>query len=238
MMTFSGIARVYNMRPVLRGVDLSLAPGDFVALFGPNGAGKTTMMRIAATLLRATAGDVAVGGYSVRNNAAAVRGLIGVVSHYTLIYNELTAAENLSFYANAYGLERSRVADRVREVLGQVGLAKRAGDPVRTFSRGMQQRLAIARAILHDPPVLLLDEPHTGLDRQAAEVLARLLNQVGGRGRTVLMATHDVDRGLELSNRVAILARGRIVFDQPSAGLTIDSLARSYAELTAEGAQA
>jgi heme exporter protein A len=226
----SGLIKVYGLRPVLRRVDLSLAPGEFLALFGPNGAGKTTLLRILATLARPTAGRVMVAGCSLPDDAADVRRLIGFVAHQPLVYGDLSARENLQFYSRMYGLEKPGA--RIEEMLAAVGLSRRADDLVRTFSRGMQQRLSIARAILHDPPVLLLDEPYTGLDQDAAAALDQVLKEVALRGRTILMTTHDLQRGLALADRVAILSRGTIAYQTNPAEVGVQSFAATYAEVT------
>jgi len=210
----------------LRSVDLRLTEGDFLTLFGPNGAGKTTLVRILATLTRPSSGRVLVGGLDVRECTAEVRRLIGIVSHHTFLYRDLTAEENLLLYARLYDLPDAR--KRVREALERVALGHRAGDPVRTLSRGMQQRVSIARAVLHDPRILLLDEPYNGLDQHAASSLTAILQELALRGRTVLMTTHDLEQGLLLSNRVAILSAGRLVHEQPARGLTAGSFRQLY----------
>ncbi len=226
------VTKVFGLRPVLRGVDLAATPGEFVALYGPNGAGKTTLLRIIASLSRPTTGEVRVAGYALPRQAAQVRAVLGVVSHQPLLYGDLSAEENLRFYARLYNLPPEACEARVAEVGTAVGLAKRMGDLVRTFSRGMQQRLAIARAILHDPPVLLLDEPHTGLDQDAAATLDRVLREVATRGRTILMTTHDIARGLALADRAAILSRGRIAYEARADALDAVAFAQAYAEVT------
>jgi heme exporter protein A len=226
------VTRAFGLRPVLRGVDLTVAPGEFVALFGPNGAGKSTLLRIISTLARPTTGMVRIAGWDLPKYADQARGLLGVVSHLPLLYGELSADENLRFYARMYGLDASTRDARIKEVLAQVGLSKRAADQVRTFSRGMQQRLAIARAVLHDPPVLLFDEPYTGLDQDAAQTLDRVLKEVASRGRTVLMTTHDLLRGVQMADRVAILSKGVIAFDQPASSLDAVRFAEIYADVT------
>ncbi len=226
------VTKVFGLRPVLRGVDLTVAPGEFLTLFGPNGAGKTTFLRIVATLSRPTGGTIRVGGYALPGQAGAVRGLLGVVSHQPLLYGDLSAAENLRFYARLYGLEPAAAGARIGEVLKAVGLHKRADDLVRTFSRGMQQRLAIARAVLHDPPVLLLDEPYTGLDQDAAATLDGVLREVALRGRTVIMTTHDLLRGVLMAHRVAILSRGVIAYDEPADQLDPVRFGETYAAIT------
>jgi heme exporter protein A len=160
------LVKTFGLKPVLRGMDFQAEPGEFVALVGPNGAGKTTFLRILATLSRPSMGVVRVAGYSLPGQAAAVRRRLGVVSHQPLIYGDLTAYENLYFYGKMYGTRELK--PRIESVLELVGLLARQRDLVRKFSRGMQQRLAIGRAILHNPQVLLFDEPHTGLDQDAA----------------------------------------------------------------------
>ena len=223
-----GLTKAFGRQRALRGVDLSVAAGDFVALLGPNGAGKTTLIRILATLSRPTAGDAYINGLSVVHEPCQARSQLGLVSHQTFLYGDLTAEENLHFYGRMYRVPN--LGERSAYLLQQVGLYERRRDPVRNYSRGMQQRLSIARAVLHDPPILLLDEPDTGLDQQATRMLGRLLTALGGEGRTVVMTTHHLERALELSRRVVILAAGQACFEQPTAGLTAQQLAQIYAE--------
>lgn len=197
------------MKAVLRGLDFNVRPGEFVALLGPNGAGKTTFLRILASLSRPSLGEVNVAGYRLPNQAAQVRARLGVVSHMPLLYADLTAEENLDFYARMYGITNYQL--RITEVLQMVGLESRRRDLVRTFSRGMQQRLAIGRAILHDPHVVLFDEPYTGLDQDASSMLDEVLKSVAAQGRTVVMTSHDLARAEELATRFDVLSRGVIV---------------------------
>jgi heme exporter protein A len=211
------LVKAFGNRAVIKGVDLDVAEGEFLTLVGPNGAGKTTLMHVLSTLTRPTGGLVRMAGYDLADGAIEVRHQIGLVSHKTLLYDDLSAEENLRFYARMYEVPGARA--RIESVLRRVGLWGRQRDPVRTYSRGMQQRLAIARAMLHDPPILLLDEPDTGLDQHAAGMLTGLLHEVGATRRTVLMTTHNLERGLELGARVAILARGRIVYQANKAEL-------------------
>ncbi len=202
------LVKRFGLKTVLRGLDLEVEAGEFLALVGPNGAGKTTFLRILASLSRPTMGRVQVAGFSLPDQAAAVRRRLGVVSHQPLLYGDLTAEENLRFYGRMYGI--ARLDDRVDEVLHMVGLAARRRDLVRTFSRGMQQRLAIGRAVLHDPDVMLFDEPYTGLDQDAASMLDEVLHSVAARGRTVVMTSHDLARAEALATRFAVLSRGVI----------------------------
>jgi heme exporter protein A len=207
----------FGLKTVLRGIDFHVEPGEFVALLGPNGAGKTTFLRILASLSRPSLGEVRVAGHSLPNQAAAVRRRLGVVSHLPLLYGDLSAEENLVFYGRMYGVRD--LSRRIIEVLGLVGLTARRRDLVRTFSRGMQQRLAIGRAVLHDPEVMLFDEPHTGLDQDACIMLDRVLQEVAVRGRTVVMTSHDLARASDLASRFDVLSRGVIVASKDKGGL-------------------
>lgn len=218
MIQISGLVKNYSMNAVLKGLNLHVGQGEFVTLVGPNGAGKSTLMRIVATLLAPSAGSVRIGGWELPQHSHRVRRYIGLVSHQTLLYADLTAVENLSFFARLYQLDNAEA--RVTEALKRVGLAARQRDPVRTFSRGMVQRLTIARATLHEPDVLLLDEPYTGLDQDASSLLDNLLKREAANGRTILMITHDLVHGLDLCDRVAILNRGKIVYEGQNKNLT------------------
>jgi heme exporter protein A len=211
---------------VLRNLDFSVESGEFVALLGPNGAGKTTFLRILASLSRPNYGEIRIAGFALPHQAAAVRRKLGVVSHQPLLYGDLTADENLQFYARMYGV--SALSQRVAEVLEMVGLSVRRKDLVRTFSRGMQQRLAIGRSILHDPEVLLLDEPHTGLDQDACDMLDGVLRRVAASGRTVVMTSHDLSRAANLAKRFDILSRGQILASVSVNDLPQDGLLRFY----------
>jgi heme exporter protein A len=226
MIQIRNLIKTFGHRVVLRGVDLTINEGDFVTLMGANGAGKTTLLHIVATLSKPTGGDVLINDYRLADAASELRRYIGLVSHKTLLYDDLTAVQNLRFYARMYDLPDA--AARIEAVLKQVGLSQRGNDPVRTYSRGMQQRLAIARAILHNPPILLLDEPDTGLDQHAADMLADLLSAVGISQRTVLMTTHNLERGLSLGNRVVILAKGKIVYDTPRQAVSVNTVREQY----------
>ncbi len=225
------LVRRFGLRTVLNGVDLQVQSGEFVALLGPNGAGKTTLLRILAALVRPTAGRVLLAGYELPRQAVLARQSLGFVSHLPLLYGDLSAEQNLWFYARLYGLDD--VQQRAMEILQLVGLERRRADPLRTFSRGMQQRLAVGRAILHDPQVLLLDEPHTGLDQEACTMLDEVLRRVAARGRTVLMTSHDLVRVQALANRFDVLSRGRICASARPADLGTDGLLGFYRQALA-----
>lgn len=234
MIEIRGLVKAFGLQAALRGVDLELATGEFVTVLGPNGAGKTTLLRVLATLTKPTAGVVRIGGYDVAKAGSQVRRLIGLVSHQTMLYPHLSAEDNLRFYGRMYDVaDHSDVEGRINEVLELVGLTARRSDQVRTFSRGMQQRLTIARAILHQPRVMFFDEPYTGLDQHAASVLSEVLTGVAAAGRTVLLTTHNLERGLVGSDRVIILNRGRVVHDADRAEIDPTSFAGVYQSVTA-----
>jgi heme exporter protein A len=230
MIEVMGLVKNFGFKSVLRGLEFHVDRGEFVALVGPNGAGKTTFLRILASLSRPSMGEVRVAGYRLPAQTAALRIHLGVVSHQPLLYGDLTAEENLTFYSRMYG-----VADperRVGEVLEMIGLQARRRDLVRQFSRGMQQRLAIGRAILHGPDVLLFDEPHTGLDQEAAAMLDTLLRDMSARGRTVVMTSHDLDRAADLAQRIDILSKGVIVTSVKRAEIDPLDLRKLYRSVT------
>lgn len=232
MIEVRALTKMFGVNPVLRGLELSVPAGQFLTLLGPNGSGKSTLLRILAALARPSSGTVRVGGWELPGEADFVRRQLGVVSHLPLVYDTLTAEENLLLFARLYGLPAAERRDHVHALLNRVGLGLRTRDVVRTFSRGMLQRLAIARAILHDPAVLLLDEPYTGLDQDAAALLDELLRDVAARGRTVIMTTHDLRRGYALADRVAILSRGKIAVDVLTSEIEADALPMLYADAT------
>jgi heme ABC exporter ATP-binding subunit CcmA len=196
--------------PVLWDLDLSVPWGQTLVLFGANGAGKTTLLRILATHVRADHGSVAVAGHNLRTRPEEVRRRIGVVGHRSLLYDDLTCRENLIYYGRLYGLKDHK--PRVDEVLEKVRLGSRADHRVRTLSNGMQKRAAIARAILHEPDVLLLDEPEAGLDRESVSILGTLLAEWTDSGRSVIMTTHDLDLGLSWGHRAGVLRGGKVNF--------------------------
>ena len=208
MIVVKKLVKRFGLKAVLKGLDFEVQPGEFVALLGPNGAGKTTFLRVLASLSRPSLGSVQVAGYKLPGEAAAVRARLGVVSHLPLLYGDLTAEENLRFYGRMYNI--ANLEPRITEVLEMVGLDNRRRDLVRTYSRGMQQRLAIGRAVLHDPDVMLFDEPYTGLDQDASSMLDEVLKTVAAKGRTVVMTSHDLARAEELATRFDILSRGII----------------------------
>jgi heme exporter protein A len=232
MITARNLYKRFGLKTILRGLDFTVEPGEFVALIGPNGAGKTTLLRILASLSRPSFGEVRIAGYRLPAQAAAVRRRLGVVSHLPLLYGDLTAEENLLFYGRMYAVPD--LPNRVRHVLELVGLAERRRDLVRTFSRGMQQRLAIGRAVLHDPEVMLFDEPHTGLDQDACNMLDTVLREIAARGRTVVMTSHDLARAGDLASRFDVLSRGVIAASISRSQIAPDQLLGFYRQALQE----
>ena len=212
MIKVDNIVKSFGGKTALDRVSFHIQRGEYVALLGANGAGKTTLTRILATLARPTLGQISIAGCSPKNDAQTIRRQIGVMSHHSFLYDDLTAEENLRFYGRMYGL--SGLEGRINLLLTQVGLAKRRHDRTSTFSRGMQQRLSLARALLHEPPILLLDEPFAGLDVNATEMVKELLDESIAHDNTVLLTVHDIDYALEKTQRVLILNEGRLIFDQ------------------------
>lgn len=218
----SGLTRRFGATTALDGIDFEVRRGEPVALFGVNGAGKTTLLRILSGGLKPTAGSLAIEGVDPRHAAAEARGRIGLLSHHTLLYDDLTALENLEFFAGLHGLDDPPA--RARAMLAEVGLEDRADEPVRGFSRGMQQRVALARALLHEPSLLLLDEPSSGLDVRSSVRLRAALREAAAHGATWVLATHDVEEGLDLCPRWVALRRGRVIDAGASSGEDADRL--------------
>ena len=220
-----GLEKSYRDWPVLWGLDLTVSWGETLSLFGANGAGKTTLLRILSTSVRADSGTAHIAGWDLRRQTSQARRRIGVVGHRTFLYDDLTPRENLHYYARLYGV-KDREA-RVNAVLERVGLTSRAGHRVRTLSNGMQKRAAIARAILHQPDVLLLDEPEAGLDRDSRLMLGELLAEWTAEGRSAVLTTHDIELGCDWGHRVAVLTGGRLTFPEGSA----HEVQRAYSQL-------
>jgi heme exporter protein A len=217
-----GLARHYGEREALSEVSLSLAAGQTLVVFGPNGAGKTTLLRILATLLRPHGGEVRVLGAQLPGDAWAVRGRIGLLGHEPLLYRELTARENLRFHARLHDVE----GERVEQVLAEVRMSERAEEPLRTLSRGMVQRVAVARAVLHDPELLLLDEPRSNLDPAAVELVEPLIGAASGRTRVI--CSHDPGGGLAEADLVLGLREGHVAMLAEASEVSTDAVTELY----------
>jgi heme exporter protein A len=205
-----GLWKSFGALSALRGLNLRVRAGERLVILGPNGSGKTTLILVLATLLRPSHGWVRVLGFDAARQAIEVRRRVGVLCHQTFLYGELTASENLQFYGRMHGL--ADPGGRAGQLLNMLGLERQANTRTDALSRGMQQRLALARAILHEPPVLLLDEPDAGLDQRWMQMVSDLVAEGAAQGRTTVLTTHSLERSLELGNRVVVLSGGRITF--------------------------
>ncbi|MDD5807204.1 MAG: ABC transporter ATP-binding protein [Eggerthellales bacterium] len=227
-----GVSKVFGDRKALDNVSFSLPQGAFLSIFGPNGAGKTTLLKVLSTLSRPTGGMVTIGGFNAKEDPDAVRGIIGLISHNSMLYPDLTAMENLMFIARLYGIPDPE--GRVRSLLKQVELDHRRFDMVRTFSRGMTQRLSIARALINDPDIVFLDEPYAGLDPHAVEIFDGLIGSIRD-GRTFVMVSHDLAKGFEDCTHALVLARGRVVSFGPKDELDYGQFQELYRKTVGMG---
>ena len=207
------ISRSFGRRDVLKNINFTLEKGGFLSIFGPNGAGKTTLVKILSTLLSPSGGEVHIAGIKLDDDPTDIRKQIGLISHQPLLYLDLSALENLEFYGTLYGVDNLK--ERAVDLLEQVELAHRRYDLVRTFSKGMQQRLAIARSLIHSPSILFLDEPHAGLDPHAMDILDGLIESIRF-DHTFVMVTHNLRKGLDLGSAAMIIEDGRIIFHEQS----------------------
>ena len=226
------LTKVFGDRKALDKVSIEVPEGAFLSIFGPNGAGKTTLVRTLATLSRATSGTALVAGFDAKEEPDKVREHIGLISHNPMLYPDLTAMENLMFTAQLYGVVNAE--ERVRELLRAVELDHRRFDVVRTFSRGMTQRLSIARALMNDPDVVFLDEPYAGLDPHAVEIFDGLIEQLR-EGRTFIMVSHDLQKGFDVCTHALVLARGRVVSYAPKEDIDFEQFRQLYRETVGMG---
>lgn len=219
------LRKAFGQRLALKNIDLNVRRGESLVILGPNGAGKTTLIKVLAGLARPTAGQVKVMGLDLATEATDIRRLLGVVLHQPLLYDDLSGYENLKFYGRMFGVPA--LESRIEFLIEKVGLSTRIHDLVRTLSRGMQQRLSLARAMLHDPPIVLLDEPETGLDQEARAILREIVAAPVG-ARTMIMTTHNLEHGLRMADRIVILAQGKVAYEQPRETLDLTGLEVSY----------
>jgi len=226
------LTRAFGARQALAGVTFSLAPGECLALFGPNGAGKTTLLRVLAGLLRPTSGNARISGVKLPGGAPA-RSRVGLISHHTMLYEALSPRENVSFAARLYGIRDYRM--RVEDMLRRMAMLERADAPVRSLSRGMQQRVSIARAMVHGPQLVLADEPYSGLDDSGARALTALLGELRSAGTAIVVVTHNLVEGLSLATHAAVMRRGRFVRYDSVDRIDASSYATTYREAVAGG---
>jgi heme exporter protein A len=226
----TGLEKNFGEHRALAGVDLEVAGNECLVIFGPNGAGKTTLLKVLSTLMKPSAGTVLLDGVDARDKPAQVRQRLSLVSHETFLYDNLSLYENLKFYGRMYGV--AELEQRIGEVVSWVKLDSRLHDRVGTLSRGLQQRASFARAVLHDPSILFLDEPDIGLDPQASSLVDDIIGGNGHNKRTVVMTTHNLERGLELGSTVVILNRGKVVYRAAGSELTGENIRHIYDEYT------
>lgn len=226
------LTKTFGRFTALRSLSLDVPPGEFLTIVGRNGAGKTTFLKIVASIIRSYAGEVVLGGVNLKDSDEATRRMIGFVSHESLLYKDLSARDNLTFYARMYGVpERER---RIDEAIRRADLEAKSSVLVRALSRGMKQRLSLARAFIHDPKLLLLDEPFTGLDERASETLDGSLSEFKRNGGTVIMVTHDTERGWKHADRVLVFEKGRIVQESAPAGMSLEEFRSGYRQILRE----
>lgn len=234
MIEVTNLLKSYGPAGVLRGLDLSAPAGQALVLLGPNGAGKTTLLRILATLTKPDSGAVTVHGADAVTQGELVRQNIGVVLHSPMLYGDLTVQENLVFFARMFRIIEP--AQRIRDLLERVEMDRKAESRVRHLSHGQQKRVALARALLHSPRTLLLDEPESGLDQRAVAILEGIVNEFRSPGRSVIMTTHRLELGLNVADSVAVLERGRVAVHEPASGIDITALRQRLGEQVFEPA--
>lgn len=228
-----GLSKSFGNNRALSDIDLQVGRGEHVTVLGPNGAGKTTLVKVLSTLSKPSTGTLRVDGEDVRNDPVKIRRRIGLVSHETFLYDDLTVYENLRFYGKMYDIPSLK--ERIHEVVSQIRMESRLHDRVGTLSHGMQQRVSIARAVIHSPSVLFLDEPEVGLDTQAVAMLRDVLESVNTPERTIVMTTHNLKQGIEMGDTVVILNRGKIVYQSSRGDIDMANFQEVYQSYTEMG---
>jgi len=231
MIEINKLTKTYGRHKILNNLDLKIGK-EFLTIFGSNGSGKTTLLKILSTLINKSSGQILIDGLNIEDDGIKIRNKIGFIGHEIYLYDNLTAFENLRFYSKLYDIPKSEFEKKAYELLEDLKLLHRMNDFVRIFSRGMKQRLSIARAILHEPTILLLDEPYTGLDQKARDTLDGFLSKSADK-KTIIMTTHNIER-LKLSKRIAILSKGKIVYDKVSKQIDIEEFKAIYNNLGGE----
>ncbi|OIJ20402.1 heme ABC exporter, ATP-binding protein CcmA [Anaerobacillus alkalidiazotrophicus] len=231
MIETKGLIKTIGDKMILRGINLSIEKGETVAILGPNGAGKSTVLKILGGLVKASSGEVKIAGLDLKKGSYDSKRKIGFLAHNSFLYDHLSPLENLKFFGKLYGVQD--VENRAKQLIDEVGLSFFMHDPVRSFSRGMIQRIAIARAIIHDPEILLFDEPHTGLDQQAIQLLNKVILRMKQEGATIIMVTHDFGQALETCDRFVIIKNGKVVDDLQNIEKNLDAITEKYMEQVA-----
>ncbi len=229
MLVVENLEKSIGGKQIIHPVSFTVPKSQFVTVLGPNGAGKSTLFKMLSLATQPSKGNILIGGKKATINTADLRKEIGVISHQTFLYDNLSAFENLMFYGKAYQV--ANLHERIKDVLRYVGLQLYIHDPVRTFSRGMQQRLSIARAILHNPSLLFLDEPYTGLDQHAIQILNEVLGSLHQANHTLFMITHNYEEALTLSNRLIVINKGKFVYDAETTGIKAEDFRTIYLQL-------
>ncbi|PGY13870.1 ABC transporter ATP-binding protein [Bacillus sp. AFS031507] len=229
MIEIKKVTKQADNKLILRGVDLSIKKGETVAILGPNGAGKSTLLKVLATLIKPTSGSVLVNNMDLKKNHIEIKKIMGYLPHSSLLYDHYTPVENIVFFGNVYGVKN--VEQRAIALVKEVGLSFFLNEPVKNFSRGMIQRIAIARAIVHEPEILLLDEPHTGLDQGAITILNNVILSMKAKGTTTLMVTHDFKQAAEICDRIIIVKNGKIVDDFRIENQNLGFVSKKYEQL-------
>jgi heme exporter protein A len=232
MIDIKGLTKQADNKLILRGIDLAIEQGETVAILGPNGAGKSTLLKVLSTLIKPTTGQVEINGLNLKKNQLEIKKLFGYLPHSSLLYDQYSPLENLIFFGKLYGVNHPE--ERAIELVKEVGLSFFLNEPVKNFSRGMIQRIAIARAIVHDPKILYLDEPHTGLDQGAIAILNNVIVSMKEKGTTTLMVTHDFKQAAEICDRILIMKNGKIVDDFKLKERNLDYVNDKY-QLQVEG---
>jgi len=232
LIVIRSLYKTFGYRVVLKDLNLEIEDGDFVAIFGPNGAGKTTLLKILSTLSSPTSGEIYINGVNPEKDRNKIRANLGVLTHESYLYENLTALENLKFFASMYDL--NDIHNKSIEVLRYVGLEDRGGYIVRNFSRGMKQRLSLARAIIHNPSILLLDEPYTGLDQHGIKILNELIIKLVNEKKTIVMTTHNFYESLSLAKTSLILNQGRIVYEERNQNQNSEEFMKKYISVIEE----
>ncbi|MEH7273321.1 ABC transporter ATP-binding protein [Neobacillus vireti] len=226
MIEIKKLTKQADNKLILRGVDLSIKQGETVAILGPNGAGKSTLLKVLATLIKPTSGLVKINGLDLKKNHIEIKKMFGYLPHSSLLYDHYTPFENLVFFGNLYGV--NDVENNARKLVKEVGLSFFINEPVKNFSRGMIQRIAIARAIIHEPKIMMLDEPHTGLDQGAINILNNVVLSMKAKGCTTLMVTHDFKQAAEICDRIIIVKNGKVADDFKIINKSLETVIEKY----------